>query len=299
MGRQVGEPSTPSIPIRRRMMLSRCLPRARRAKQKVDTDASEVEDVKEVLDEYPPELTCCVCFGLFDDPVAWPGSEQCKEHPLCRSCLIRCVETQVRCPVCRAPPPLNFYFAGLWTLDSIDAIQERIQQSYPERLPKRIAGSPVQLSTASYLLFEGFDERKDVRKGAKVTIMLREPRHLLLLAKCMVSKTGTVRFAVLCRDQARGYIAGVYAGVHNLGRSLNCSTTREAIYHLLFHHTSTRQELPNLMLKVLLIDTFRLAGPPKEAPVEKEALSMLNGTQWRMTPSSQPLREAPLVVGLR
>ena len=263
----------------------------------VESDAKG-EAHNPLLDEFPPDLTCCVCFGLFADPVAWPGSEQCKAHPLCRSCLIRCAEVRTCCPVCRAPPPPGFYFGSLWTLGSIDAIQEQIQRTYPERLSVRPSEQYRLVDPTSLPLFEDFDAQsnfKPIRPGTKITwLLLREPRHFLLLAQCMAtSEGGAVRFALLCRDKTHGYVAGVYDFTHYN----KCKTPCSAMAHLLAYHTSTRKAQPNMWLKVVLVDTFQLAGPPTEVPIEAETSSMLNKTHWRMTEGSEPLRKAPLVRG--
>ena len=247
------------------------------------------------LGEYPPDLTCCVCFGLFVDPVAWPGSEQCKAHPVCRSCLIRSAETRTCCPVCRAPPPPGFYLGSLWTLNSIDAIEEQIQQSYPERLPHE---QHRFVDITSLPLFEEFDAQsnhKSIRPGTTTTwLLLRESRHFLLLAQSMANlQRGAVRFALLSTDQARGYIAGLF----DLTHFNKCKTPRQAMAHLLAYHASTRMEQPNLWLKVVIVDTFQLAGAPTEVPIEAETYEMINKTNWRMTEGSKPLRQAPLVRG--
>ena len=243
---------------------------------------------------YPLELSCPVCLNLLDDPVSWP-SARCRVHPICRSCLLKSSECMsMRCPVCRAPAPLEeeFSLSSIWKLPVHTLFDDEIRETFPDEWSSNLQRRAPNLTLP--LFEEQFvqKQRKGVKCGDTLSLKFTEPRHLLLLCKCLSDKQIS-RFALLPEGSATGFIAGLVSH-----RAFGKRRPVDCIMSLLFAFPESfrgpKSSKPCLTVDVLLVDTFQLAGPPTATAVEAETAIVMNKTPWRWTKDSKPLQIAHL-----
>lgn len=217
---------------------------------------------------------------------------------------MKCLDSGLacRCPVCRAPPPSDNYVAQLYTLPVDQGIDNKILAQFPDHhaasLRRRALRPP--LPTIPLTLLEDFEQHLpplatlNLKTGSEVVLTISEPRYFLMLIEALANKGGSRRFGMLSEDRTKGFIAGVMSP--QVGY---CKSPREAIAKIFFRAPTSRMEKPHIRIKVLLVDTFLLAGPPEEFTVDSGTRSMLTMTQWKLpeVDGASPLRTARCVAG--
>ena len=83
---------------------------------------------KKMLDLLDSELSCCICYEVFVEPVRLPCL-----HAFCEACVLQNEENQTKCPLCRAT-----YTVGRKDTLLAGCIQNIIESAYnPNEMTKR------------------------------------------------------------------------------------------------------------------------------------------------------------------
>ena len=235
--------------------------------------------------EYPIEFTCPICLDLFSDPVCWPV-EQCAYHKFCRECLDRSVfKLASRCPICRSATTIT----DVWALPTDEGLAAEIAAAYPEQHATNVRRSTAlrqcleSLEKLALPLLEHVEntlhprtlralgDGSSIKSGATLEVQLRTPQHFLLLATCLSatqSPNQKKRFGLLFDGQTqRGFLAGIVSPQLPTYRSV-----AEGLTRLYFARQHFKQPM---VLKLLLVDTFALHGPPHRAACEPGFVDML------------------------
>lgn len=236
----------------------------------------------------PEELTCPICYELYDDPVCWPAPSCIEKHHFCRPCIQRLCESttlESLCPLCRAPSN-NPILDHLWALPIDDALNARLESEYPEHYATSMARREErQLEYANLprivvpLLFDfqrylsGHSER-DLGRGKVVSILLSKPEHFLVLANALTSANTkhVKRFGVLMEGERWGYVAGIVSP-ELFSQSNTPKTAKQVIAQLRVSRKVGRGG--SIKLKILLVDTFRLDGEPVVETADRDMKGFL------------------------
>lgn len=244
----------------------------------------------------PQELTCPICFDLFEDPIDWP-SPQCEQHHFCRMCVHKLCEsatTRSVCPICRATSSAPVRDI-LWSLPVNEVLNARIQAEYPEAYAKSIAAQEerlrrqAELPRVSLPLFESMqrlmtvDAESTLKRGKSVDIFLSTNEQILTLS-AVLAKKGPQRFGILLQGQRSGYIAGIVSP--NLLPSKKAKTTLEVLSALRFKGKIGHGPLK---MKILLVNTFSLEEEILEKPADVQA--------FFGSSTGVPLRMGTLIAG--
>jgi len=226
--------------------------------------SSETRDTEDV----PHNLTCPICFGVFDEPCSLP---MCG-HTFCRSCLIRCATNRIlsRCPVCRAESTqeareeeqLNSTQEQMVreciTDESLDA---EVKASFPKEHAASMARRELRLKmehgACELPLMDGCETVCSVgitrlKVGSKAKLSFSKPGHYTMLAHS-ISVRGAPRFGLLFPGETKGLVVGIMAPLFK-----RCDSFAEA--HRKVFQACGKQWSMSLVLEVLVVDTFTLLG---------------------------------------
>ena len=161
------------------------------------------------------DLNCALCLRLFYDPV----STSCG-HTFCRVCLIRSLNTQRRCPVCRMPcllslsnPPVNVVIQNMLERQFPQEYSERRQEMLSEmdELRRSHIGHEVPVLVLKEALYV---------PGMLIRLRLFEPRYIEMAQEATQADRS---FSILSihRSEAVGFVCELRdVGVERYRREL-------------------------------------------------------------------------------
>ena len=218
----------------------------------------------------PAGLQCAVCLQLIHEPVLWPppeGSESCG-HAFCLHCTLACVSrANACCPLCRAPAAPD---AATSDLQVDSALQERIIQEAAAQHITRVDAQRVEArlrTTLPDIMLYHLDKRYELTSGYVLDLVLKEPVHLWLLVKMLV--TGVRKLGLLFPATAGGDQNGRIASVINLPfqpltMSLDAAIGRVGLERYRKGHCMLRLKVSGDFFRAMYIE--HAAPTPAEEP---------------------------------
>jgi hypothetical protein len=259
------------------------------------TDSGTPREEDKPLEEYPEDLTCPICYNLFDEPCTLPSCQ----HAFCRMCIKKCVESKMvaQCPVCRSSSNIAPGTAQADVLCSLPVDEEldaRIAEAYPrqhaESIARRKLDAYMEESARTVPIMSNFEpyslvHPKAIKKGSTIRLHLSEPGHLLMLAHCLTKGGGeNRRFGLLGAGQRSGFVVGIMTpGLES------CATLGQAQAKVAWKRGSNRA----LTIQALVIDQFKLLSTTRLGLVDREELPASEEPQ--IVPSRQATHGQALV----
>jgi len=239
-------------------------------------------------DSLPEGLVCAICLQLVHEPVLWPAAAESCGHAFCKRCTLACVATaNPCCPLCRAPAAEGVTAEDL-VVDS--ATLERIESEVPAIHASRVAAELVDSrlrATLPDIMLYRLDEKYAFKAGYVIDLRLKEPTHLWMLTKLLV--TGVRRIGLLFPATTSGDQNGRIATVLNLPfnpptMSLNAAVGRVGMERHSKGSCHLRLRVSGEFFRAMLIE--HAAPTAEEMPLYRTVNSPM------MAGSSQPRHSA-------
>ena len=127
-----------------------------------------------------PDLCCPICLELYHEPVRWPVAKaiDCCGSTFCRACVETCLATSLRCPICRT----NATHTDVTMLPVDDELAAKCVASHPILAAER-AAIAAKLASAHTIALYPLKRMYDLRPKKTIELHLKEPHHLLMLAR--------------------------------------------------------------------------------------------------------------------
>lgn len=167
-----------------------------------ETELSKIADQKRRVAQMSDDFDCVLCMKLLFEPVTTPCG-----HSFCRSCLVRALDHNSCCPLCRtvlhiaANHPINVTLQNIIERNFPDEFQIRKFETKTEA-EQDLNSMPLFLLSVLAFPTQPFP------------LHIFEPRYRLMLRRCL---EGQRRFGIVCCTQAqqKGIDVGTIVEIRN------------------------------------------------------------------------------------
>lgn len=259
------------------------------------------------------ELTCPICYGIFDQPVRWPAQPGRRTgcHLFCRACLHRCMTEQHTpggrraCPMCREPAandctaevirhlPVDSVTSELIALHMPHVWQQQRERAKREEEEMACTSSLMLIGVSREILSHTLCRPSTPRKDSVNELIILQPRHFVILARALSSEG---RFGIILdgdsgsEGERRGLCCSV---VREKWASRSSPCNEEEWLDLILHRARTHNGA--VSFKFVCGSTFALIGPLDAEPLTGSVATRFHNERRRE--GKAPAELAPISRG--